>query len=582
MDNLVLTRISVELAPRLTGADFAELRQESRDRFRIIFTGRGEDLHVIVSLNPELPWIGRPARRWAGPRWSPDPFAVATARALEGRKVAGLSKPSADRALRLDLGDGCGLVLELATHGANLVLLAAGGIVEAALRHPKRSRERLEPGRRWQPRGVPEGKLDPFVATAEEIDAFLAHRAGAGEDVFEALRRDVFGVGSSGSMLVLDESAATGRSPGTALRARLDAIVGGDAEVVIEGPEDAAQAMEQGRFDPARYRLLPWRPHAPGGGSVLIARADAAATAGLFYEAGETADRLRERIAALGGILRRELRRTREAGAKVRASQTAFEDPERHRRLGEALLAGLAVAKRDGETVLVPDPYDEQGGSIAIPAPAGRPLTQVADDLFQKQRRARRGLAAAGERLEGLERRAGRLEDLLAQQERTAREEDAAALESAMRAEKLAVGLAVGSRAAREASALTLPKLEGVRMVSSPEGWTILVGRTGRDNDRLTFKFAAPDDIWLHAQGAAGAHVVIRNPDRRRDVPEATLAQAARLAAWFSDARAQGVVDVQWSRRKNVRRARGGTSGAVVVKRFQTLRVRAAPPPEED
>ena len=119
-------------------------------------------------------------------------------------------------------------------------------------------------------------------------------------------------------------------------------------------------------------------------------------------------------------------------------------------------------------------------------------------------------------------------------------------------------------------------------MITSKDGWTILVGRTGSDNDKLTFKLAAPDDLWLHAAGVPGAHVVIRNPDRKPSVPSATLAEAAALALWFSDARSEQGADVMWTRRKNVRRAKGGSSGKVVIKRFETIRTRAHPPPGEN
>jgi predicted ribosome quality control (RQC) complex YloA/Tae2 family protein len=161
-------------------------------------------------------------------------------------------------------------------------------------------------------------------------------------------------------------------------------------------------------------------------------------------------------------------------------------------------------------------------------------------------------------------------------------EAGAAVLEAELRAEGLPVGLVGPTRAARAAARIIAPQLTGVRIVTSQDGWTILVGRTGRENDKLTFKIAAPEDVWLHAAGVPGAHVVIRNPDRVAVAPQATLAEAARLALWFSDARAQGVGDVQWTRRKNVRRAKGGSSGMVVLKRFETIRVRAKPPSGDD
>jgi predicted ribosome quality control (RQC) complex YloA/Tae2 family protein len=105
-----------------------------------------------------------------------------------------------------------------------------------------------------------------------------------------------------------------------------------------------------------------------------------------------------------------------------------------------------------------------------------------------------------------------------------------------------------------------------------------MVGKSGRDNHRLTFKLAHPEDFWLHALGVPGAHVVVRNPRRQTHPSPATLSEAAEAAAWFSEAREQPQVDVQWTRRKYVRKIRGASPGTVRVKRSETVRVRPRRP----
>jgi len=578
MDNLVLVRLVIELDDILDEAVLEEIRQESAERFRLVFASTSGNFPLVASLTPELPWIGQPAFRWGGPSWSPDPFTNAAARALLGRRVVGVSKPPCDRSIRIDLGDGRGLVLELATHGANLILLSAGGTVDAALKRPKRGAERLEPGGPWASRALPVGKLDPFEAGAGEIDALVERLGRVGQSPFDVLRRDVLGVGAVGAALVVEEARQSRLSPGTLLRDRLDALLSGNTEVVIEGPEDPRRASDQGAFSPETFRLLPWRTSAPATEKVLFSSDSSLATAGLFHESLERVERVRGRIAALGTILRAELRRTCDAEQKVREELSSFLDPQQYVRMGEALLAGLTVARRAGDTVLVPDPYDADSVQLAVPAPASKSLTRVASDLFQRGRRSRRGAEIAAARAQTLADRAGRLEKLLVAHERASGSDGVEALEVAMRGEKLAVGLARPTRAARAAALTVPPRLEGVRILTSSDGWTILVGRTGRDNDRLTFKIASPEDLWLHASGSPGAHVIIRNPERRSTVPEPTLLEAARAAAWFSDLRSDGTVEVQWTRRKHVRRARGGSPGRVLLKRFETVRVRPAPP----
>ena len=569
----MLTRLGVEWSSTLVGTRLVSFRQESGERFRLVFASESQGLTLIVSIHPLRPWIGEAVRRWEGPRWSPDPVVTAAAHALEGRLVTRVLKPPVDRLVRLDFGEGAGLVFELAPHGANLVLLGKDGAVAAALRVPKGARERLTPGRPWSERSLPSGRGDPFRATPEEIDALLSAGAMRAERPVETLQRAFIGLGPVGAELAIDEGAASHRSFGSVLCSRLAAILDGSAEVVIEGPDSSE--------DTSSLRLLPWRPFQAREGRRLFVRGGSASTAAHFYETRDAVERVRARIAALGGILRGELGKALSAERKVRESLTSFEDPDHFRRMAEALLASLSFAVRAGDVVVVSDPYDPEGREVVIPAPQGRTLTQVADDLFRRQRRSRRGLEAAGARAEALSRRAARLTALLAAHERVTDDDGADRLEADMRAEGLPVGLVGSTRSARSATRVVPPRLDGVRMIVSADGWTILVGRSGPDNDRLTFKIASPDDIWLHAAGVHGAHVVIRNPERAPAAPAATLAEAARLALWFSDARSEAAGDVNWTRRKNVRRAKGGGSGRVVLKRFETIRVRPQPPRED-
>ena len=97
------------------------------------------------------------------------------------------------------------------------------------------------------------------------------------------------------------------------------------------------------------------------------------------------------------------------------------------------------------------------------------------------------------------------------------------------------------------------------------------MGKSARQNDLLTFRQAAPDDVWLHARGVPGAHVIIKTAGR--PVPEATLRQAARLAARYSAARREKSVAVDYTLRRYVKRVRGGRPGLVTYRHERTLTV---------
>ena len=105
------------------------------------------------------------------------------------------------------------------------------------------------------------------------------------------------------------------------------------------------------------------------------------------------------------------------------------------------------------------------------------------------------------------------------------------------------------------------------------EGFEVLIGKGDVDNDRLTFKVAAPLDWWLHVAGAPGSHVIIRNPDKLSDAPREVLERAAELAAFHSKARDGGKVEVHICRVADVSKPRGFEPGKVILKQWKALRV---------
>jgi hypothetical protein len=111
------------------------------------------------------------------------------------------------------------------------------------------------------------------------------------------------------------------------------------------------------------------------------------------------------------------------------------------------------------------------------------------------------------------------------------------------------------------------------RSYRSSGGIEILVGRGARANDELTYDIARPDDVWLHARDVTGAHVVMRWT-QEGSPPSRDLHEAAALAAWHSRARGSTVVPVDWTRRRHVRRARGGPPGRAIVERVKTVMAR--------
>jgi predicted ribosome quality control (RQC) complex YloA/Tae2 family protein len=112
------------------------------------------------------------------------------------------------------------------------------------------------------------------------------------------------------------------------------------------------------------------------------------------------------------------------------------------------------------------------------------------------------------------------------------------------------------------------------RRFVSPDGFTVLVGRTAADNDILSLRLGAPRDFWLHVASESGSHVVVRNPDRLDRLPKSTLAFAAALAAAHSKAKAGGRVAVHVALCEDVSKPRGLGPGKVELRRYATVMAR--------
>jgi predicted ribosome quality control (RQC) complex YloA/Tae2 family protein len=101
-------------------------------------------------------------------------------------------------------------------------------------------------------------------------------------------------------------------------------------------------------------------------------------------------------------------------------------------------------------------------------------------------------------------------------------------------------------------------------------GSRIIVGRSPVENAELTFHLARPDDLWFHAQGVPGAHVILSRDDRGR-VPDEDLQAAASLAAFYSKAQTAASAAVDYTLRKHVRKQRAAPPGLVWYTHAKTI-----------
>ena len=114
------------------------------------------------------------------------------------------------------------------------------------------------------------------------------------------------------------------------------------------------------------------------------------------------------------------------------------------------------------------------------------------------------------------------------------------------------------------------------RRYRTTAGWSVWCGRNNRENDILTHRLAAQNDVWFHAHGYSGSHVILRLEGRNEIPARRTLEEAAGVAAYWSKGRTAKKVSVVYTQVKYVTRPKGGAPGLAHLRREKTLIVEPA------
>ena len=282
------------------------------------------------------------------------------------------------------------------------------------------------------------------------------------------------------------------------------------------------------------------------------------------------AERIRAARRRIAAALGRRLKTLKALEVKLRRRRENLQDALRLRRDGERLLAGLGRVERVGDgKVRLPDPYDPEGKLVEMTIDPRFDLAANAERLFKRSRKSERTRLELKKRLEAIEREIGHGEGLSMSLADATELDELFALEDELIEQGTLARPRGAARTAKRAHKLPPRKFR------SSCGSVILVGRSARSNEDVTFRLAKPHDLWLHANGVPGSHVVLRLADRREEIDEDVM-EAAALAAYFSKARDDDHVDVTVTERRNVRKIKGAPPGLVKVSNARTVRVAPA------
>jgi len=259
-----------------------------------------------------------------------------------------------------------------------------------------------------------------------------------------------------------------------------------------------------------------------------------------------------------------EINRRRKLLEKLRSDLEGHGDADNWKRIGDLLLANTSTARREADTVYITDYFDESLREIAIDADRDQPITDLADNHYRRYTKARNAGREIANRIETISSEVESLDRKKANIEKAIAEKDIDALEVFAGRRQTDKTKRPGRKTAGTSSS--------TRSFLSSDDFEILVGKKAKDNDILTFKVARSLDTWMHAADYPGSHVVIRNPNRK-EIPPRTLLEAAQLAAFYSQGKAQVKAAVHYTQKKFVNKPKGAAPGLVSLASFKTLLV---------
>lgn len=530
MDGISIELTGRELQQILTGAKTRKIYDMGEGLFLLNFWADGE-FFLEISLK-HLKRIHLTAGKRKNSA-EPGAFCMLMRKHLQGLRILRIEPGNFEKKTTLLFTDGSKqlkLAAEFHEKEGNLILLNEENRILGSFR--TLSDKRVEPGGILLPPPLPPYKKRPAeIRTAEDLGDAIAGR----EDFLRELSKRTVGISSH-----ITEKIFTGLSDPE----KMTAAWNGFTELL----EHPRPVLLDGGGD---YWFCPLGGENEAPASSINDMFD------LFFSAGSDEDSLSRKKRELEQQLTESLKKEQKKQDAIRSDLEKLQRLEALKKQGDIILANLYMLK-GGESVLVTaDIYGESAEEIRIELDPALSAPGNAQKYFEKYKKAQRGLPVLEKRLQETEERVLLLEEILAGLSRVCRREDL------QEAEDLFAGRRTKNR--KQQAALGPRKF-------IYKNHTILAGKNPQQNDELSLKTANPEDLWFHARGVGGSHVLIKAPKNEK-VPQDIIERAAAVAAHFSKAKKSTKAAVSYTRAKYVAKKKGMPAGMVTVSREQTLLV---------
>ncbi|MBI2940125.1 MAG: NFACT family protein [Chloroflexi bacterium] len=515
---------------------------------------------VLANADPQNARIHLTAQKpGAGERTSP--LFLLLRKYVRGSRVVAVEQPPFERILILTLHrpapdenheneSTVRLIIEAIGRYSNVILVDAGGNVLDALKRVTAELNRYRvtlPQRPYVP-PPPPAKRRPDQPEEAELARLLT-----GADMQPAWQTLVAAYAGVSPLLAREVVfRATGRADTPARAADPGAIGGALASLwslPATGDWEPTWGIERGEivaFAPYRLTHLgEWRP-APGISAAVDAACERSSRLGAIDQARRTLVVAIDEQLAL-------LQRKQESLERALAGHVQNGAMDRWRRYGDLILAQASSIRR-GQTELAAE-------GERIPLDPSRGPADNAQSYFARYRKARAALTEVPALVEEAHLRIRYLTEL----------RGLASLAESREAIRMLREELSGREVKPSRKRPRTPQTTGPTTYLVADGFEVMVGRSARENERVTFDLSAAGDLWLHARGVPGAHVILRSGGRSPS--ERAIREAGEIAAYYSAARADGRVAVDWTERRNVRRLGKGVPGLVSYRGERTVHV---------
>lgn len=556
-DTLTISAVADELRARIVGGRVQHVVLPDELSVALEIYAGGERHYLLASADARLARVHLLREK---PRRGVDvasPLLLLLRKYVRGGHLIDVLQPPWERILRFKFRHPAGettLVIETMGRHSNIMLLDADGTVLDAVKRVTPAMSRVRP---ILPRSVytpppPQAKLTPEQLTEQHLRDLL-DAAAPDEPLWRVLLRGITGLSPLSAREVAYRVAGQSQAPVSAvaqvaplletLATLFAPVKTGDWQPTVVWQDDELVAF-------APYPLTQYEDYTP-----VESINDAVET---YYaqQAGRDAyAQARSHVQALIDDARDRLERQLHA---LERSLISPEEIERLRQSGELIL-GYQWQIKPGQTVLEV-PYELGGEPLRIELDPAKSPVENAQAYFARYEKAKRAGQQVPERIARTELQLDYLDQLATDLALAESRPDIDAVHEAL----VEAGF-VPAKRRHKSSGRSQP------IQAEIEGFTVWIGRNARQNDLVTFKYGAANDLWLHARGVPGAHVVIKHAGRQ--IPESVIKRAAQLAAYYSSARNDAQVAVDVTEVRHVRRIKGGGPGQVLYTHERTLHV---------